>query len=350
MIQNLISIIIPAYNSDQYIGRCINSLLNQTYIKIEVLVIDDGSSDNTASIVSGFCDKDDRVRLIKKNNQGVSIARNVGIEEAKGEFILFVDSDDWIENNTCENSLKAILDYQADVVMWPYVREQGKTHLRKRIIDNDHVFDNDDIISLHRRFVGPNDVEIRHPENMDSLCTVWGKLYKSSIIEDNNIRFIDIREIGSYEDGVFNLDYYSCVDKAVYINQYLYHYQVNSTSITNSFNANLENQRCALYRELKRRIDNNNWDVSYYNALNNRICIDVLGLGINILSMDAPHLLKMDSLSKLIMNQVRIDALNSFCVSEMPLHWKAFYSSVKHKRIRIVYILLRIIQLIRRRK
>lgn len=120
---NLISVIIPVYNGEKYIKRCINSLINQTYKNIEIIIINDGSKDNSINIIKEISEKDKRIIIIDKENQGVSIARNAGIEKASGDYIMFVDVDDWVKTNMIEQMYKVIKKENVDIVKCNSINE-----------------------------------------------------------------------------------------------------------------------------------------------------------------------------------------------------------------------------------
>ena len=111
----LLSIIIPAFNIEQYISRALDSLINQSYKNIEVIVVNDGSTDSTGGIIDSYVKKDNRIKVIHKNNEGVSIARNTGIHLAKGDYIGFVDGDDTVDDDMFETLIKNAIDYNADI-------------------------------------------------------------------------------------------------------------------------------------------------------------------------------------------------------------------------------------------
>ena len=139
---NMISIIVPVYNSELYLKKCLDSIISQTYENIEIICIDDNSSDDSLRILQEYEKKDQRIKVLQKVNEGVSFARNAGLDMARGDYILFVDSDDWIDRCTCEVALKKILEETADLVMWSYIRERETESSRKQIFDCDIVFEN----------------------------------------------------------------------------------------------------------------------------------------------------------------------------------------------------------------
>ena len=123
MAEPKISIIVPVYNVEEYLEKCIESLIGQTYTNIEIIFVYNKSTDNSLQKLQQYQKKDSRILIIEKENEGVSVARNRGVNLATGEYIMFVDSDDWIDLDNCEKALKTIEKEQADILMWSYVRE-----------------------------------------------------------------------------------------------------------------------------------------------------------------------------------------------------------------------------------
>ena len=349
MNNDMISIIVPVYNAEKFLTKCLDSIINQTYKNIEIICVDDDSSDKSSKILNEFAEKDKRIKVIHKANEGVSLARNVGLESAKGNYILFVDSDDWIEQSTCEVAINKIIEENADIIMWPYVRERDGQSKRKQIFNKDITFINDEVQKkLHRRMVGIIKSELAQPENADALCTVWGKLYLRSIICNNKIRFYDIREIGTYEDGLFNLLYFQYVHKAVFLNQYLYHYRkTNEDSITKTYNAILEKQWDKLFYMIKNYISSNNLSAEYKEALNNRISLSLIPLGINELTQKCQTKKIIKNIKRIICKKEYVSSVKKLKIQYMPFHWKVFFKAAQKQKALIVFILLLAIQKIR---
>lgn len=239
-----ISIIVPVYNTEKYLPKCLDSIVNQTYKNLEIICVDDGSEDSSADILNRYAEQDARFVIINKENEGVSVARNKALETVSGEYIMFVDSDDWIDINTCELALNKALQQKADVVFWTYIREFLNVSLQKSIFDESEIIFGQKEIEdkLYRRAFGLIGKELSHPENADALCTIWGKLYKTSIVRDNEIYFYDIREIGTYEDGLFNLNIWSFVNKAVYMNMELFNWSKNNDRVIYTGQTNVVEQ------------------------------------------------------------------------------------------------------------
>ena len=345
----IISIIVPVYNVEQFLGQCLESLVNQTLKEIEIICVNDGSKDNSRRILEEYRERDSRVIIIDKENEGVSVARNKGIEMAQGKYLMFVDSDDWIELTTCCNALMQIKKENADVVIWSYIREFKNQSIPKKIWNEDHlVFEKHEVQDkLHRRMIGLLGEELQEPENADALCTIWGKIYKSDIIKKNHIKFEDIREIGTYEDGMFNLSVFGFVNKAVYINEFLYHYRkFNEDSVTSRYNPKLSEQWKVLFGKMRSYIKDNKLSDEYFRALDNRIALSVLGLGLNILSSDSSTVKKISMLKEILASEMYKNAYRHLEIKRFPLHWRVFYQFAKARFAFGVFIMLRIIQTI----
>lgn len=331
-----VSIIVPVYNVEKYLVRCIESLINQTFKNIEIILINDGSTDNSLNIINEYKKKDRRIKLIDNKNNGVSCSRNIGIKQSKGNYIMFVDSDDWIDKNTIEDMYNLLEKNGCDLVMCSYIREFLKGSKEKKVMLEDKItYEKKDIKKeLLRRLIGPVREELANPENLDSMGTVWGKLYRSSIIKANNIKFIDLKEIGSAEDVLFNIYLFNEINRAIFINKPMYHYwKGNSNSVTSKYNPKLTEQRQVFFRYIQEFLDRNNMEGIFYEALNNRICLSTLGYGlIEFSKNNNKTFLKKVKNIKIFLNEGYV--LNSYKdlqLSYFPIHWRMFYFFNKYK-------------------
>lgn len=207
-----ISIIVPVYNTGIYLKKCINSLLNQTLRDIEIVLIDDGSTDESRDICDEYAKKDDRISVIHKRNEGVSIARNIGIKKSKGKYIGFIDSDDWIESNMYQNMYKYIKDYDVDIVFCDAVTVYDD---KQSEIDSFTLLEKSRLITKDK---------IDSSLLIQMAGSVWRGLYKRELLQENDIYFpIDLK---FSEDRIFNLyaiGYSKKIfyDKTVYYNRYI---------------------------------------------------------------------------------------------------------------------------------
>lgn len=212
-----ISIIVPCYNNEKYITRCLDSIIKQTFNEIEIIIVNDGSVDNTIEVIREYANKDNRIVVIDKMNEGVSIARNTGLKKARGKYVMFIDSDDWIDLETCQVAFDEIERYSADVAMWSYIREFPNASLKKNIFEKEFIiFEESDIKNkLYRRQIGLFENELAYPQCEYALNPVVTKIYRLDVIKKNNIQFIDLSVIGTGEDGYFNLQVFKH-DKNIY--------------------------------------------------------------------------------------------------------------------------------------
>ena len=329
-----ISIIVPIYNVEQYLRRCLDSLLDQSIQDIEIIAVNDGSTDQSLKVLKEYADKDVRIVLVDKQNGGVSSARNEGLQLAKGEYIGFVDPDDWVNSEMYATLYEAAITENADIVMCTYMREFG-THSKKKAFDlPDRVtYIGEDVISkVMRRIVGPINEEIANPELLDAWGTVWSKIYRASLIKDNSFWFTDLTEIGTNEDSLFNIKALYYANSFVFLNQPFYHYwRVNTGSVTSGYKADLLNQWFNLYQVIDRFLEDKNIQAECKTALNNRICLNTLGLGLNTISPSnkSPVISKIEKLHK-ILNDTRIKrSFKQFELSYFPIVWRAFYYCAK---------------------
>lgn len=345
-VKPLVSIIVPVYNVEQYLPQCLDSIVNQTYKNIEVICVNDGSLDNSINILEDYASRDERIKIVSQKNQGVSRARNLAHQYVNGDYIIYVDGDDWLDVNTCEIAVEKATESSADVVMWSYISESKNRSDKKIIFGDEFIFDETKVKQmLHRRFIGIAGSELAHPEQADSLCPVWGKMYKSNIILKSNVKFVDLDKIGTYEDGLFNLEVFKYVHKAVYLPVNLYHYRrTNSESQTAKYRPGLFEQWQKLFDEMQLYIGDNGLSEEYEDALSNRIALSILGLGLNILSSDFSAKKKKVMIKEIITSDRYKEAYKKLEFKYFPIHWKLFYSFAKAGNATGVYMLLKVIQ------
>lgn len=245
----LVSLIIPVYNNKFFLNKCIESVLNQTYKNIEVILINDGSSDGSGHICDVYAEKDKRIKVIHQENQGVSVARNKGLDKASGTFIQFVDSDDYIEDKMTE-ILVTEMNENIDVTMCGYksIHRDKDGKIRST---NSNVYKESHISkeSFSKKFgIYFKDMFINF---------IWNKLYRVDIIKNNNVYFDS--DIGWGEDLIFNLDYLEHCNNISIIKDSLYSYvEYNDASITTTFNENKYKDREIMYEKIRIFLNKNN--------------------------------------------------------------------------------------------
>lgn len=208
----LVSIIIPVYNVEMYLEECLNSVINQTYANLEIILIDDGSTDKSWEICDEFAKKDNRIKVIHQKNAGVSSARNKGLDSLSGEFVTFIDSDDTIEKEHIENMVN-LLEDDIDIVCMPFVQVENLTHKEfDAIMAFKHIID-----------------EFYNKKNTFGW-TNCNKLFKTSIIK--NIRYLPDEKVG--EDLSFSWKAFLKSKKVAFGDKKTYNYRASNTSVMQS--------------------------------------------------------------------------------------------------------------------
>ncbi len=333
-----ISIIIPCYNVEKFVQQCVNSILVQKHSDLEIILVNDGSKDNTLHVLEELAEKDKRIKIINQENKGLSGARNTGIAQATGEYLMFVDADDWLETNALEVISEKF--NQEDLLCFSYNRV-----FQNKILPRDLQLEGKYNASfIQRRMVGLIGEELSDPSQADSLVTVWGKLYKTKIIQNNKIEFVDTKLIGT-EDAFFNIQYLEFAHSVYVLNQPLYNYQKeNSSSLTKLYKPYLFQQWKALYYKISGIIANKK--VEYKVALQNRIALSLIGLGINETYSDAPFYAKVKKISIILHDDAYQKAYQNLSMKYFPLHWKLFFYAAKYKYTSLVLFFASIINYI----
>lgn len=232
-----ISVIIPAYNVAGYIEHCLESILAQTFEEYEVIVVDDGSTDATPEIIDRFTEKDARIHAIHKVNEGVSIARNTGILQAKGKYILFFDGDDFVEPYCMEELYQLITQKGADTILYGYHRyEKGKIKETCLPVFPEGMYQGEDVLrKLAIRFIGVSEQGVNQwlQGEKDGLYVenpaLWRAMVSTSIIKENNLVFDKNLKVG--EDTIFITNYLS-FSKVCYVHHKCYYYLVTRETST----------------------------------------------------------------------------------------------------------------------
>lgn len=212
-----ISIIVPVYNSQLYIEKCISSLLNQTYKNIELLIIDDGSTDNSTSIIKKLKKQDGRIKLIRQKNLGANIARGRGIKNASGEYCMFVDSDDWIELDTVEKLVRYLESGEYDIIKYNGITEPNKK------LKNFYLTENDENLKMDKNKI----YNLLLTTNiLNNMCFT---IYKTDIIK--NVKTFNY-SMSNCEDYLANLEIYSSAKDILFVKDIFYHYRENLQSTT----------------------------------------------------------------------------------------------------------------------
>lgn len=212
-----VSVVIPVYNVEKYIKQCLDSVINQTLKDIEIICINDGSKDNTLAILKEYAQKDSRIVLIDKENEGLSAARNQGTDIARGEYISYIDSDDWVDINYLEALYNAAKKYNSDVACSSIIRVTGSRRRNKLIYTKEEY---------------TQDVDKKNElTNVPVYSYVWNKIYRRDKLLKSGVKF----PIGRvYEDIIWSIQAIYYLDGVVTVPAAIYYYRKNPTSVMSS--------------------------------------------------------------------------------------------------------------------
>ncbi|MFC0560061.1 glycosyltransferase [Halalkalibacter alkalisediminis] len=348
-----VSIIVPIYNVEKYLKRCLDSLVSQRLRDIEIIAVNDGSTDNSLLILKEYAKQDERIIVIDKENGGVSSARNKGLEKVRGSYIGFVDPDDWVDEHMYEQLYQMVLVENADISMCSYTREFGKHSKVKNFpLPEKVTYTNEEVqLKMMRRLIGPLNEEIANPELLDAWGTVWSKIYRTEVIKENHIVFTDLNKIGTNEDSLFNIQAFYYANKFVFTNKPYYHYwRVNENSVTTGYKTELIEKWSTLFSEIESFLEENDLNDQYYEALNNRICLNTLGLGLNEISKanQSSILVKIRNLDTILNHRTIKRSFEHFDLQHFSLLWRMFYFCAKTRKALSFFLLLMSIEWLRK--
>lgn len=332
----MVTVVIPVYNVERWLDRCVRSVVNQTYQDLEIILVDDQSPDSCPKMCEEWSQKDARIKVIHKKNAGLGMARNTGIANASGKYICFVDSDDYIEENTVEECVRAAEREQADAVCYgnDKVLQTGKVVDRRRPSAPKSVYSGEEIMSvLLPMMLGSNPKTGEDWKLSLSSCFC---LFAMKPIIENNWRFVSEREIIS-EDYYSVLKLYQYLQKVVILDEIFYHYTTNPTSLTQTFRKDrYEKIRC-FYIKMQDLAQ----EMGVAQELDDGMCTTFLGLTIGcmkqIVSSDECIKQKKTYLSQILSDDIFHKALKSHDFSGESIKKRVLYWSCLHRLVCVAY-------------
>ncbi len=313
----MISIIIPMYNGEKYIQRCIESINNSFNKDIEIVIVDDGSTDNSLKICKEIANKCNNIYIYSQKNMGVSSARNFGISKANGEWITFVDADDIIIKSFGEETLNCNIDW---IIYSKYFEED-------KIVCNE--------FEKNQLKLAINNLKSQY--NKMHLNTVWSKLYRRAIINRNNIKFNDKLIHG--EDMIFNLKYFECCKNIILKKKSVYCLCSNEESATRKFQKNIIKNDDIFLNEVNKLVDEKNYNIIVLNSL--WICLNQYFFHIDNTKNKKEKILELKEFVNLELYKKILKNLNKI---EYPLSRKCIFVLIKTHCYYIIFILFKLKQ------
>lgn len=265
------SIVVPVYNIEKYIRRCVDSIINQTYENIEIILVDDGSTDNSGIICDEYA-KDPRVKVIHKKNQGLGEARNSGLEAATGDYISFFDGDDFIELNLLEVCNNELANNRVDIISFDFIDYDNGTIVKHKNKNKKKYFNKDEIEEYLLDMIYNKNNEKRIHES------IWNKLYDLKFLKRIKFNFVSERKYIS-EDYFSNLILFKYVETIINIPNQLYYYCYNENSLTHVYNPERLEKNIFQYNESVKLCKNN-----YHKRItNSKLACQFLGNYIGII-------------------------------------------------------------------
>lgn len=336
-----VSIIVPVYNVEKYIERCLKSLVNQTMQEIEILIINDGTKDNSMDVCNKYAKLDDRIKIYNKENEGLGLTRNYGIKRALGEYVCFVDSDDYVDVDMCQKLYNEAKKNDADIVYGGIFYDNNNNKIVKKPCVNNVTMwkGKEKVKELLLDFIAT-----KPKEKNDTIMevSVWKALFKRKILVENNILFVSERQFIS-EDVIFDIDYFLHCKCIVAIPDCIYYYCLNENSLSKSFRSDRFKKVKILYEEICRKLSEH-YDEDDVQLRTDRFLIARARSNAKKIVKHRKiigNIKTNEALNEIINDEDLIKVLNRYPIRILPLKYSLVASLMKHRNIRLLKILLK---------
>lgn len=342
-----VSIIVPVYNVEKYIEKCINSLKNQTLSDIEIILVDDSSTDSSLKLCQKAAEEDARIKVIHKINEGAGMARNAGLEVAKGEYIGFIDSDDFVEENMYETLCAKADEYGSDLILSGILFVDGNMFSETGEKESKIYFDTDTHFetpeSLKELRMGIVGARPQEPDDSKYGMGVVKNLFKNEIIKKNNLAFESERKMIS-EDALFMIDYISCIKKATGLPEAFYNYKRNSNSISKSYKSDRLEKSLIFVNQVEKRFNRdiepdtyNIYIYRFWQAMCRVLCSQEIMYALD-------NKVKFKDLKKrlktICTQSLTVNALKKYPINTLPLKQRIFAYAIKYKAYFLMKLLV----------
>lgn len=338
-----VSIILPIYNVEKYLKRCMDSLLNQTLKNIEIVMVDDESPDNCPQLCEDYKAQYPNVKVVHKKNGGLGFARNSGLEVCEGEYVAFIDSDDFVDVHMFENLYDYAHKNELDACFCGYNVYKDEQHVRKRQEKADYeVCDGREAVDeVLMDIVGAAPT---YPSDVKVLSSMWKGIYSLDTIRKNKLQFVSEWEYIA-EDIMFHLDFMPCANKVGFVPGCYYYYCDNGTSLTRSYRADRFERELFQYAGMKKRLLAAGYkEEKFGNRLDRYLLLKIRGCisqQFNYISTNGYAMMRAEAMKIVSCPEVR-----AFC-KRYPSHLldmkhRLFFNLVRYKMVDLLFLLLKI--------
>ena len=339
MRKGVVSVVLPIYNVEKYLNRCVKSVINQSYKNLEIILVDDGSPDNCPTLCDEWEKKDNRIKVVHKKNAGLGYARNTGIENATGEYICFFDSDDYIALDTIEKAYNLATQEKSDMVVFGFcnVKPNGATgkavipHTEKTTFSGKEVQD-----VFLADLIGP---DVKNGKQTDLWMSAWACLYSLEMIQKASWRFVSEREIIS-EDIYSLLELYKYVNRVSVLSEALYFYCENAGSLTHTYKKDRYNKIKSFYKACHQLATENNYSDNVKDRLSYPYLSNTIAAMKMIVGADQITTLKREQLKQIIDDDTLQNVLSKANIQKEKKARKLLLVAVKKKKYSFVYWLM----------
>lgn len=345
-----VSIVIPVYRVNRdHLRKCIESLIGQTLREIEIIIVDDGTTDDCKELCREFAAREERILYLSQENAGVSVARNTGIQHASAPIITFVDADDWAEPEMCE-TLKEEFDSQKDIqicIFAAYLNDTNRERKNPFWNCERKLFEKKEKEQLQLQSIYRKSSKFV-PE-FATFGTTWCKGYGRQWLLDHQLWYEP--ELRRGQDTVFNLNAFEKADKVMYVNKYLYHYRLNDGSAIHRYTDNAIEYLSRILRYIFAFIEEYQKPDYFYQAYYYK-CASLLvtAMGNDCFHKDNPKSRKekKQDLRKLLNDEIYAEAFQKIDMRSVPVQTKIFWTLIKHKAINSLFLADKVYKIMKR--
>lgn len=340
MRKGVVSVVLPIYNVEKYLNRCVKSVVNQSYKDLEIILVDDGSPDKCSEICENWAKKDSRIKVVHKENAGLGYARNTGIENATGEYICFFDSDDYIALDTIEKTYNLAGKEKADIVVFGFYNVKPNGEIGKAVIPKTEkvTYSGKEVQDVFLAdLIGP---DVKNGRQANLWMSAWASMYSLDMIKRTSWKFVSEREIIS-EDIYSLLELYKYVNRVSILSEALYFYCENVGSLTHTYKPDRYRRIKDFYNACYQLIEKNGYGAAVRDRISYPYLSNTIAAMKMIIASDQPQKAKICLLKNIIDDNTLQGVLYVTCFDKEKMARRMLLVTVKKKRYNLCYLMLR---------